>query len=472
MNKPTHILHLEDDDNDAELVRSMFEAAGMVCQITRVQTGPEFGDALEKGRFDLILADYRLPGYDGVSALHLARGLCSDIPFIFVSGTMGEDAAIEGLIRGATDYVLKNKLARLAPSVARALRDAENQRERKRAEESLRKLSRAVEQSPASIVITNTAGIIEYVNPKFTALTGYTLEEAVGRNPRILKSGQTPSEEYTRLWRTITSGGEWRGELCNRKKNGELYWESVSISPVLNEMGAITHFVAVKEDITERKRADEQIRASLAEKETLLRELYHRTKNNMAVITALLALQADFIDDPRIAEAFTGAQNRIFSMALVHQKLYEAQDLSRINLMEYINDLAVLLMKSYQVSPDRLRLVSEMEPVWVLIDTAIPCGLVLNELISNALKHAFPNGREGEIRIRLRRMENREIQLSVADNGIGVPEGFDFRQDGRLGLQNIFAVGEKQLHAKVVFQANSGVMCQLQFADDFYEPRI
>ncbi|MGE5619513.1 MAG: PAS domain S-box protein [Sphingomonadaceae bacterium] len=158
-----------------------------------------------------------------------------------------------------------------ADTVTTALHDAEGRlrgyssvtrdvTERKLAEEQLRKLSRAVEQSPATVVITDTTGSIEYVNPRFTQLTGYTAEEAFGQNPRILKSGETPPEEYKRLWDTITAGGEWRGEFHNRKKNGELYWEYASISPIRDGDGNITHFLAVKEDITERKRAEDEIR--------------------------------------------------------------------------------------------------------------------------------------------------------------------------------------------------------------------
>lgn len=127
---------------------------------------------------------------------------------------------------------------------------------RRSAEETLRKLSRAVEQSPSSVVITDLSGRIEYVNPKFTALTGYTLDEVRGRNPNILKSGETPDSEYANLWRTITAGGEWRGEFHNVKKNGELYWELASISPIKDAAGRITHFLAVKEDITARKEAE------------------------------------------------------------------------------------------------------------------------------------------------------------------------------------------------------------------------
>ncbi|NIO41665.1 MAG: PAS domain S-box protein, partial [Burkholderiales bacterium] len=132
--------------------------------------------------------------------------------------------------------------------------------EARQSEEQLRKLSRAVEQSPSTVIITGTDGTIEYVNPKFTELTGYGLDEVRGKNPRILKSGETSSAEYRYLWETITAGGEWRGVFHNKKKNGELYWEATCISPIRNAQGEITHFIAVKEDITERMRLEERFR--------------------------------------------------------------------------------------------------------------------------------------------------------------------------------------------------------------------
>ncbi|HID78129.1 MAG TPA: PAS domain-containing sensor histidine kinase [Planctomycetaceae bacterium] len=143
------------------------------------------------------------------------------------------------------------------PYLQATVRDITQQ---KRVEEQLRKLSLAVEQCPVSVVITDTDGTIEYVNPKFTEVTGYTAEEAVGQNPRILKSGRTPETLYQELWQTITGGGVWRGEFCNQKRNGELYWEAVSISPIFDSAGRITHYVAVKEDITQRKATEEALR--------------------------------------------------------------------------------------------------------------------------------------------------------------------------------------------------------------------
>jgi PAS domain S-box-containing protein len=167
--------------------------------------------------------------------------------------------------------------------------------ERKQAEEALRTLSHAVEQSPVSIIITDTTGTIEYVNPKFTQASGYTRDEAIGRNPRFLKSGQTSPEEYKRLWDTITHRGVWRGEFHNKKKNGELYWELASISPVIDSQGTIKHYVAVKEDITERKRAEEEIRKLNA-------ELEQRVIERTAQLEAANKELADEISERKQAE--------------------------------------------------------------------------------------------------------------------------------------------------------------------------
>ena len=225
-------------------------------------------------------------------------------------------------------------------------------------------------------------------------------------------------------------------------------------------------------EIRRRRKADKLIKRSLAEKETLLRELYHRTKNNMAVIIALLELQMGYFDDKRLQQAFAEAQNRIRSMTLVHQKLYEASDLSHINLKDYINDLMQLLMKSYNVSSQRVSFDSNMDDVHVLIDTAVPCGLILNELFSNALKHAFPEDKSGKITIKLHRTEEGEINLEVADNGVGMQPGFDIRQDGNMGLKTIFLLGENQLRAEVNFNTTDGVACSLKFKDNLYQPRV
>ncbi len=245
--------------------------------------------------------------------------------------------------------------------------------------------------------------------------------------------------------------------------------EQALLQEVAQDIAFALHSIGLNE---KREQAEDRLKHALAEKTTLLQELYHRTKNNMQVICALLDFQAAYIESERALQAFAETKKRIQSMALVHQKLYQSQDLSRINLREYIQDLAALLMQSYQIPHSKVTLVYDMEDVWVLIDTAIPCGIILNELISNALKYAFPGDRQGEIHVRLVCEDDATIELQVADNGVGVPENFDFRHDGQLGLQNVLALGEMQLQGQVHFEKQAGVTCRLSFKDNLYAPRV
>ena len=206
------------------------------------------------------------------------------------------------------------------------------------------------------------------------------------------------------------------------------------------------HAQELEQRVAERKQAEEQVKKSLQEKEILLRELYHRTKNNMQVICSMLALQSQYTKDEQVLKIFEETENRIKSMALVHQKLYQSKNLSSIDLKDYISDFTDFLVKDHRVESNRISFIFDMDSVLVLIDTAIPCGLVLNELISNSLKHAFPGDMEGEIRIRLKKTEEGEIELRVSDNGVGVTKDFDFRQSDTLGVQTLI----KHLSEKIV----------------------
>lgn len=425
-----YTLHLEDDPADAELVQARLEAAGLLCQITRVQTRSEFEAALRQGGYDIILADYHLPMFDGMSALHLAQELCSEVPFIFVSGTLGEDAAIEGLTQGATDYVLKQKLSRLAPAVKRALQEAENERERRRAEAELHKLSQAVEQSANTIIITDTQGCIEYVNPRFTFTSGYTLAEVQGQPIRILKSGQTPPEAYQELWQLITAGKEWRGEFHNKTKNGEYYWEAASISPIKNGEGKITHFLAVKEDITERKQAE----ATQAKLEEQLRQaqkmesigrlaggVAHDFNNLLTVIQGYCGLMQEQISagDPLLTdlEQIRRASERASS--LTRQLLaFSRQQVLTPTVLD-LNDLVANLHKMLvRLIGEDIALSTVLQPgLWSIIADPGQIEQVIMNLVVNA-RDAMPTG--GGITVET---DNVYLDASYAHTPLEVPFG-------------------------------------------------
>ncbi|MCP4353127.1 MAG: hypothetical protein GY795_47355 [Desulfobacterales bacterium] len=216
--------------------------------------------------------------------------------------------------------------------------------------------------------------------------------------------------------------------------------------------------------------SEHRIKASLREKEVLLREIYHRTKNNMEVISSILALQSEKLEDYQVKKIFKDTENRIRSMALVHQKLYQSKNLSNINLKDYINDLAELLLKSYNA--EKISCIPEANNIFVLIDIAIPCGLILNELIANSLKYAFPADSQGEIKIVLNRTDNNEIFIRFSDNGIGFPKNFDFKNSDTLRIRMVISIVEHQLGGTVDFETNNGMVCQIKFKDDLYSERV
>jgi PAS domain S-box-containing protein len=271
MKQSLKLLLLEDIPTDAELVLHEIKKSGIHFTKHIVETEEDYIAGILEFKPDIILSDYSLPHFDGMQALLIRQDMDPTIPFILVTGSINRETAVELMKAGADDYVIKEHISRIGSAIKTTLEKKEIIRAKNKAEEELKILSRAIEQNPVSILLTNIDGEIKYVNPKFTELTGYTSDEVLGKNPSILKTGFTSVKEYKEMWSVITSGNEWRGEFRNKKKNGEIYFESALISPVLDEKGNITHFLAVKEDITEKKNmmadlVDAKDKAVLSEK--------------------------------------------------------------------------------------------------------------------------------------------------------------------------------------------------------------
>jgi two-component sensor histidine kinase len=214
-------------------------------------------------------------------------------------------------------------------------------------------------------------------------------------------------------------------------------------------------------DLIEQKRIEAQLTTSLREKEVLLKEIHHRVKNNLQVVASLLYLQSDSLDDPQLLAQFQESQHRIHSMALIHETLYQARDLAHVDFAQYIQALAAYLMQSYTVDDARIILQTHTHEVWLDIDAAVPCGLILNELVSNTLKHAFPDGRPGEIHLDLR-SEPGLTTLRVRDTGVGFPDGLDVRQAESLGLQLVGMLTE-QLGGTIDLSRAEGTTVTLTF---------
>ena len=588
--------------------------------------------------------------------------------------------------------------------------------QRKKTEQELRTLSQAVEQSPVSVIITDKQGNIEYVNRAFTEITGYNFNEVKGKNPRILKSGETSPKEYKKLWETITQGNVWHGEFHNKKNDGQLYWEDATIGPIFDENGQIKQFIGLKMDITERKNLEEklvrehellqalmdnipdtiyfkdtksrftrinkaharelklnspdeavgktdfdffhkdhaidayndeqqiiktgkpligkiehvkyfdrpprwvsttkvpirdprgkivglvgisrditkqkqmeemvikneqelrqiidlipdmvyakdkdgrflfvnkavaealgttvdeltgkyhidvhpdakvvekwlredrqvlrtgkplfnpeeklvdvhgnvhwlqtikvpfstpktpepavlgisfditdlkvkeeQIQKNLNEKEVLLKEIHHRVKNNMQVIKSILSLQAQATNDPKFTQAANECMNRIHSMALVHEKMYQSGDFAQIDFKSYIEAMAHDLLIAYFRSNISMQL--EISDIALNLEKAIPCGLILNELITNAIKYAFPDGQQGRILIMMRPFEKDKYELIVQDDGVGLPPDVDIENTESLGLKLVQVLTE-QIDGTLELKNNGGTHFRIVF---------
>jgi PAS domain S-box-containing protein len=341
--------------------------------------------------------------------------------------------------------------------------------ERERVEKALRESevrTRAIVNTAVDSIITIDAwGIIETVNPAAERLFGYSAEEMTGRNVKILMPSPYRDEHDEYIARYLRTGeakiiGIGR-EVVGRRKDGTIFPLDLAVSEM--RVGEKRMFTGIIRDISERKRVEEQLQTALREKETLLREIHHRVKNNLQVIYSLLDLQSEAIKDPAILTMFRESQNRVKSMALIHQLLYQSKDFTRVDFATYLQSLTEDLLALYRVNPDAVILTINANHVFLDINTAIPCGLIINELVSNALKHAFPDGREGEIRIDLQQDEAHQSLLRVCDNGVGFPEEVNFRNTASLGLQLVHLLTD-QLGGTIEMQTGSGTCFEMRFA--------
>jgi len=254
-------------------------------------------------------------------------------------------------------------------------------------------------------------------------------------------------------------------ETVLMQKNKTSINVSMTLSPLRDQNQNVIGMSGIIRDITERKSAEEQIKASLKEKEILLREIHHRVKNNMQIISSLLKLQAVYSKEKKYVDIYKESQNRITAMSLIHEKLYQSRDFTKIDLKGYIRDLVTGLVQSYEVNPGRITLNINVEDIPLSINTAIPCGLLINELVSNSLKYAFPEGKPGEIKISLRSIDENKLELIVSDNGVGIPANVDFKKSESWGWRLIMLLAENQLHGDINLNRNKGTEFQIRFKD-------
>ena len=342
--------------------------------------------------------------------------------------------------------------------------------ERKRAEEALQTLSlrqdAILTAVPNIIMEVDAAKVYTWANQAGLEFFGPAV---LGQTAEFYFEGQQDTDGAVRPLCEGRSDVVYV-ESWQRRRDGRRRLLAWSCRALKDGKGKVTGALSSALDITEREQAEEAIRLSLQEKEVLLREIHHRVKNNMQVISSLFNLQAAHTRSEECRGILKEAQARLRSMSLVHEKLYRSAHLSRIDFGGYIHSLAAHLVHIYRPSAGPVRLETDFEDVTLDITTAMPCGLLLSELISNALKHAFPDNREGVIHLGLKRRPDGLIEIRVADNGIGFPEGLDFSQIESFGFQIVMLL-VRQLDAKIELDRTGGTAFTVRFRELIYPSR-
>ena len=438
MGKPLKVLLIEDSEDDAFLLTRKLKIDGFDPEITRVDTGEKLREEILKKNWDVIISDFALPKFDGISALKIYNESKLDIPFLIVSGTIGEEVAVNAMKQGAHDYLMKDKLDRLVPAIERELREVEIRRERKKAEEEIRKLSLVVVQSPSAIEITDTKGKIEYVNPKYSKITGYSASEVIGTKSIFFDVENPRSESFRLLHKTLLQENEWKGEILNSRKSDESYWEDVSINPIKDNEKNITHYLIVRDDITKRKSMEEELifakeKAIMSDKlkSEFLAQMSHEIRSPINVLLSFMGLIRAEVESnitQELTESFNvmeGAGRRIIRTIDLILNMSELQTASyefkpkKIDLYQNIIDP---VFQEYQHVADKKNLdftiINETLDAQVFVDEYSATQIFAN-IFDNALKYT----EKGAIKVIIKRVQNR-LAVEVADTGIGISDEY------------------------------------------------
>lgn len=338
--------------------------------------------------------------------------------------------------------------------------------ELQKAQEVLKQQLAAIEAAIDGIAILKDGHYI-YLNKAHVEMFGYSYpQELLGNSWKGLYKPEQISYFQQHTFPTLFQQRHWQGQTIAQRRDGSTFVEEISLTLTDDDL-----LICVCRDVTERLKAEEKIKASLLEKEVLLREIHHRVKNNLYVISNLLDLQADTLEQEEQRNLFAESQNRIQTMALIHEQLYQSDDLSQVNFANYIQNLVQKLSSSYQPKDCKININLDVEPVTLNLETAIPCGLLINELVTNAFKYAFPNSTTGEVEINLKVDSEQKIYLKISDHGIGIPEDVDWQDSPSLGLRLVNILAD-QLEATLELDCSQGTSFTLIFQEKSYNEKV
>lgn len=464
--KKLNVLIVEDDINDMELILLELKRGGFIPEYKQIQTAEEFKKEILNQMWDLVLCDYSMPDFDGLTALKILRELDNDIPFFLISGEIADATAVQAMKEGANDYLMKNNLHRLTPAITRELRDAQIRKEHKKAqiaitenERRLREAERIAqmgnwELDHKSLKMVWSAQLFQIfeINNYQENISYEQFLSRIHPDDRIktdlaIKQSIEYRETLEVLCRINIPGGK---EKIVRMLSENVY----------DELNNPHRSLGVIQDVTKSIETEMQLKNSLNEKQVLISEIHHRVKNNLALIFSLLQLEMTEIEDQQTKDILFNSIMRIRTMSLIHEKLYSITNFSNVPFHTFTNSLIQILNDHYN-SEKRITVKMELDEVLLNVNQAMPVALILNELLSNAFTHAFGKGSNGTIYVKLGKKDD-QINLTVSDDGIGIPKSINGAETDSLGL-TIINLLTKQLNGMLRISRNNGSEFNVQF---------
>ncbi len=445
--RPLRVLMVEDSELDAALIARHLNEAFRECFIRRVDSAQALEELLREQSWDLLISDHQMPNFDSSQALSLLQASGLDIPFIIVSGSIGEELAVAALQSGADDYVLKQNLRRLVPAIERGLRETAGRSEKRAAERALHESEERLRKSEHrfqdlfefaadAIVECDRSGRILLVNHQTEQLFGYSREELGGQNIGLLLPAHQTSEGLSIVMASAEAlaaeAHPTESQQTARRKSSSEFQADVRAGVIHAPDGLRWTFTI--RDITARLDSEAALRQSLHRQQVLLQEVHHRVKNNLQIICSIMDLQASQTHDAAVHKVLFDSHRRIRSIALIHEMLQGSTQFGRVEFGSYARALISHLASTCNLgSTTSLEL--DLEPVELNVETAMPCGLILNELVTNVFKYGHSEGTPDRLRVSVASRPERGLCLTVEDSGAGLPADYNIETAQSLGMQ-------------------------------------